>query len=201
MSEADFKGSNYELNEKGRGGYRRDCAVCGASFIALRWNLKRGVGESCSNRCRMKLWWMRRTRKVTPLPDRIWPKVHKTESCWLWLGAHNRGYAKLGTLSIYRWTYEQLKGPIPAGLTIDHLCRVRGCVNPDHMEAVTAVENVMRSTAPAALNAKKTHCKRGHAFDAANTARSRNSRVCRACRSALKRARTARRRNETLRLP
>ena len=69
----------------------------------------------------------------------------------------------------HRLAYELVKGPIPQGLHIDHLCRNRICVNPDHMEPVTLVENVMRGESIFAKQARQTHCKRGHEFDEANT--------------------------------
>lgn len=66
--------------------------------------------------------------------------------CWVWRGRTNRdGYGKIGRQTLaHRAYYEALVGPIPDGLTIDHLCRNRACVNPDHMEPVPAVENVRR---------------------------------------------------------
>lgn len=68
--------------------------------------------------------------------------------CWLWQWGQNRqGYGKLhrdGQQLAHRWYYIQLRGPIPEGLVIDHLCLNKGCVNPDHMEPVTAAENALR---------------------------------------------------------
>lgn len=99
---------------------------------------------------------------------RFWAKVEKTETCWLWTASMGRGnYGRfydeeLRPVSAHRWAYEQLVGPIPDGLTLDHLCRVRHCVNPDHLEPVTQRENVERIP-------PKTHCPHGHAFTAANT--------------------------------
>jgi hypothetical protein len=108
--------------------------------------------------------------------------------CWEWKGAiSSKGY---GTTSIegrshraHRVAYELLVGPIPAGLPLDHLCRVRHCVNPDHLQVVTPRENTFRSPiAPAVRNAMKTHCVHGHAFDAANTVISADGwRRCRQC--------------------
>ena len=88
--------------------------------------------------------------------------------CWLWTGALVEGYGVLsvnGRLTFaHRFSYEQAKGPIPAGLEIDHLCRVRCCANPDHLEPVTTRVNLLRGVGAAAINARKTHCIRGHAF-------------------------------------
>ena len=76
-----------------------------------------------------------------------------------------------------------MRGPIPEGLTLDHLCRVRACVNPAHLEPVTLRENTLRSpSAPTAINARKTECLRGHAFTPENTWVHRSRRCCRECK-------------------
>jgi hypothetical protein len=62
----------------------------------------------------------------------------------------------------HRASYETFRGEISAGMTIDHLCRVRRCINPAHLEVVTAYENVMRGEGPTARQRRQTHCKRGH---------------------------------------
>ena len=124
------------------------------------------------------------------LPLRFWRKVRVLPNgCWEWIAFRNRqGYGRfLGSsqkaVSAHRWAYEHLIGPIPNGLTIDHLCRNRSCVNPAHMEAVTIRENTLRSPiAPAAVNARKRYCVRGHPFNAANTGRTPDGRrYCRLC--------------------
>lgn len=117
--------------------------------------------------------------------DRFWSHVTKTETCWLFdrLASNGYGYIKAdGISNAHRLAYELLVGPIPDGLQIDHLCRVRNCVNPDHLEPVTAWENTMRSTAASALNARKTECLRGHPFSDENTYYSKDGRrYCREC--------------------
>lgn len=104
---------------------------------------------------------------MTATSERFWAKVEKTETCWLWTAAIVKGYGRffdedLRPVGAHRWAYQTCVGPIPDGLTLDHLCRVRNCVNPDHLEPVTQRENMARIPL-------KTHCPHGHAFTAANT--------------------------------
>lgn len=122
-------------------------------------------------------------------PDTFWARVDKGAGCWEWTGKRvNWGYGVVSWegrfRAAHRVAYELAVGPIPPGLTIDHLCRNRLCCRPEHLEAVTNIENVMRGNGPAAVNARKTHCPKGHPYDAANTARRSNGdRHCRACYS------------------
>jgi hypothetical protein len=82
----------------------------------------------------------------------------------------------------HRWSYEALVGPIPPGLEIDHLCRVRNCVNPSHLEPVTKAVNILRGESMSARHARQTHCKSGHPFDAENTRMTTDGqRRCRTC--------------------
>lgn len=109
--------------------------------------------------------------------------------CWLWLGALDPdGYGSLHVEDrkqrAHRVSFEIFRGGIPAGRQIDHLCRVRCCVNPDHLEPVTCKENLLRGDTLNARNATKTHCKRGHIFDEANTIKVPHGRECRTCRNA-----------------
>lgn len=113
--------------------------------------------------------------------------------CWVWNGLLNKsdgyGWIQISDLRglrmrhAHRFSYELFIGPIPEGLTIDHLCRRRSCVNPLHLEPVTGRENTLRGRGAPAINARKKKCKRGHVFDAV---RKRPSsmypyRVCRKC--------------------
>lgn len=119
--------------------------------------------------------------------------VNPETGCWEWQARINRtGYGrfKVGRreYAAHRIAYELLVDRIPEGLDIDHLCRVRHCVNPEHLEPVTRRENIRRGLTGHNSNnhnARKTHCKRGHPFDTANTAKlSGGRRGCLACRRA-----------------
>jgi hypothetical protein len=128
---------------------------------------------------------------------RFWARVNKNGPapthrpalgpCWIWIPSPTANH--YGRLSIdgvmfqaHRYSWEILRGEIPAGLEIDHLCRTPSCVRPDHMEIVTHKINSLRSIAPPAINAAKTECIRGHQFDTANTIlRPDGKRACLIC--------------------
>lgn len=129
-------------------------------------------------------------RMPTPDWDRFWAKVVKTDGCWGWTAAttsDGRGRFNLRnparTRYAYGIAYEWLVGPVPEGLELDHLCRNPNCVNPAHLEPVTHQENLRRAPdAQFYVNARKTHCPRGHEYTAENTAYSkRRTRYCKAC--------------------
>ena len=102
--------------------------------------------------------------------------------CWNYpYSIQTNGYARIQGKYAHRVSYETFKRVIPEGLTIDHLCKNKICVNPDHMEPVTAVENVMRSNAIPAMNARKTHCLRGHLLSGDNLVIYAKKRQCREC--------------------
>lgn len=119
------------------------------------------------------------------------------QPCWIWTrGKLSNGYAVVSYQGknrlAHRLAYTIFRRPIPDGLQIDHLCGNRACVNPDHLEPVTARANTLRSEAPSAANALATHCKRGHEFTAENTYVSvAGGRVCRTCSAAWRRAKRA----------
>lgn len=130
------------------------------------------------------------SRSKRDVLERAMEKVDVTDTCWLWTAHINRaGYGRIGTQLgtdlAHRVIYQLTVGPIPDGLHLDHLCRVRHCVNPAHLEPVTAAENLARSLAPLATkmrHAARTHCKNGHEFSEENTGIDGNgSRVCRTC--------------------
>ena len=123
---------------------------------------------------------------VESTPERFWRKVEFTDTCWLWTRAlTDEGYARFyigpkrgRTQLIHRWAYEFCVQSIPADLTIDHLCRVRHCVRPEHLEPVTFKENVLRGTSFAAVHARKTISICGHPFDMRDTYGRRRCRPC-----------------------
>ena len=106
---------------------------------------------------------------------RFWAKVDATGDCWEWTGARGaNGYGDyrfpgLGTRYSHRIAYALLVGPVPDGLQLDHLCRNRICVNPDHLEPVTNRENWIRGHAPSARIYRSGSCAKGHAFTPENT--------------------------------
>lgn len=122
------------------------------------------------------------------------------EGCWLWTGTTTKaGYGQVRrngkAIYAHRAVYEALVGPIPEGLQIDHLCRVRNCVNPLHLEPVTQRENLLRGETITARNAAKTHCPQGHAYEGDNIYRRAdrpNSRGCNTCLRSRALARAAR---------
>lgn len=114
--------------------------------------------------------------------------VTKDQSgCWLWMGCKMRnGYGQMGFggkhYSAHRFSYEEIKGAIPIGMELDHLCRVRNCVNPDHLEPVTRSENLKRAIGMGAYNARKQWCPHGHEYTRGNTRITlTNRRCCRTC--------------------
>jgi len=147
-----------------------------------------GRGMCGTHYMRMKQTGTTNLRPKPTVTERFWSKVEKTDDCWLWkANTDDGGY---GTFALthtkmalaHRYSYTELVGPIPPGLTLDHLCRNRSCVNIAHLEPVTSRENTLRGISPAAQNAVKTHCLRGHPFDSANTLINvRGERQCRAC--------------------
>lgn len=108
-----------------------------------------------------------------------------TSACKVWTGRCNSdGYAQAGwrgqTLRLHRPAYEFARGAIPTGMVIDHVCRVRNCLNPEHLEVVTNAENVRRGLL-GALHTPVTHCKNGHEYTPENSYFWRGKRKCRGC--------------------
>ena len=132
---------------------------------------------ACVNALRCE---MRKNRSLL----RLLAHVGKPNECWTF-GQTMKRYSIVRidgkNRLAHRVMYELVCGPIPQGLQLDHLCRNRPCFNPNHLEPVTCKENLLRGQTAAAINASKTHCKRGHPFDADNTLLVPGGRACREC--------------------
>lgn len=158
--------------------------VCGGSAVIASYGLRSGRTRSCG--CLQAE--TRHLGVITPLEERLRQNSDRTGDCWLWTGVLNHsGYAEVDQRGRYlgmahRISYEMHVGPIPDGLTLDHLCRVRHCINPAHLEPVTRGENSLRGVGWAGQHARQEACKRGHPFDEQNTYRWRTGRICRECR-------------------
>jgi hypothetical protein len=163
---------------------------CGQSLTFRPARVASGRTKFASAECRVR--YQRSPERQAEL---FWPKVDKDSPpssfrpdlgpCWLWTGNAPSGYGQFhytdadgGNHSIvaHKWAYQRLVGPVPQGLELDHLCRVRRCCNPAHLEAVTSAVNKRRATELIET------CPNGHPYDEANTRWSHGKwRQCRAC--------------------
>lgn len=180
-------------------GVRKPCTLDGCE----RLHFARGFCQPHYERWRYHGDPLRGSQQLrTDLLGRFWAKVNEdgplSETrpelgrCWIWEGELTwDGYGRVNLPSNWKgqrvkiaasvFAYEISIGPIPEGLQIDHLCRVRACVNPSHLEPVTASENNRRGFSPSSINARKTHCKYGHEFTPENVAIYAGVRQCRIC--------------------
>lgn len=153
------------------------CPRCGTPFV------RKQDRKRCSRACDLE------SRRLAEAGHaKFWAKVDKRpDGCWVWTGTSYEGYGYIRragvTQRVYRWAYVTFVGPVPDGLELDHLCRNRSCVNPEHLEPVTHDEN-MRRAVPYHFLGNRAACANGHAFDEANTVMRADGsgRACRACR-------------------
>ena len=144
--------------------------MCGYSWFRRTGSFS-GNSRVCP-RCRSEHWNTTVDLSLFPLAPRskivrFLKKVRVTGGCWFWTGLlWENGYGRFGQLRAHRLAYEWAIGPIPEGLTIDHVkargCASRACVRPDHLEAVTLRVNVLRGDGPSAVNSRKKTCSAGH---------------------------------------
>lgn len=115
--------------------------------------------------------------------ERFWQYTIQTDDCWLWQGPiMNRGYGCFyvdgkSTLA-HRFSYRSFNGSIPTDMTVDHICHVRICVNPNHLQLLTLSENSIDGARRVPL---KTHCPKGHSYNETNTRHYKGARFCRVC--------------------
>ena len=126
--------------------------------------------------------------------ERFTKKYKVTDTgCWEWTAGlfKKDGYGQFynpgGSHLAHRYSYEYHVGPVPEGMQLDHLCRNRKCVNPDHLEPVTCRENLHRGDTVNSANSAKTHCLRGHPLSAENTyVYKRGSGITRKCKTCVR---------------
>lgn len=147
-----------------------------------------GLGLTSRGAPRKRKYAANRVAWGTPPSERI--KHHVVvdgNGCWIWQISTDNG-SGYGQITIdhkvykaHRVSYEAFVGPIPTGLQLDHLCRVRKCVNPEHLEPVTPLENTHRGVG----HGSETECPQGHEYSPENTyVTTANRRHCRTCRAA-----------------
>jgi len=120
------------------------------------------------------------------LPERFWDKVIKTDTCWLWMGKIDDGYGRFHTAGkyylVHRMSFVVLKQKLQENTQVDHLCKVRNCLNPDHLDEVTSKENTRRGLAKI-YNTDPNKCPYGHDYDGEIAGKAEGSiyKVCRKC--------------------
>jgi hypothetical protein len=126
---------------------------------------------------------MKRPREYPHPVLKLLLNIERHGECWEWtLSTQRNGYGQIShngkRIQAHRYAYQLRFGPVPEGLVLDHLCRNKRCVNPEHLEPVTNRENILRGESPIAIRARTNHCKRGHELTAENIILVRVCRVC-----------------------
>lgn len=166
--------------------WRCECSCGTKDLIVLAGNLRSGHSRSCG--CLQRDFPNPGRYRAIPAEESFWRFVSKDGPvmrpelgrCWIWFGStFPGGHAQFRNSTAHAFSYRLHKGPVPTGLEIDHLCRIRCCVNPEHLEAVTRHENLSRgkSWKHRAMFQRQAHCKRGHPL----TAENRRVDGCRIC--------------------
>lgn len=163
-----------------RGIISRHCEYCGKLFDLPHYGIRMGV-RFCSNGCA-------RLGSRKPVDERFDARwiPEPNSGCWLWTGKTVLGYGmfwidQYNLIPAHRFSWQREVGPIPEGLDIDHLCRVRACINPRHLEPVTRKVNILRGEGACAKHARQTHCKRGHELIPENVYNYGTTRNCKPC--------------------
>lgn len=153
--------------------------VCARDLCKPHYNRFRRDGTLPLVRPRVSAW------------DRFWSHVDAEGDCWLWtdyVDPHGYGRfneARVRYWRVHRYAWHHLVGPIGDGLVLDHMCKVKICLNPDHLRPVTQTENTMAGESFSAKNARKTHCKNGHELTPDNIYKNgKNGRRCKICQKA-----------------
>lgn len=138
-----------------------------------------GTGRGILHEARLQRAFWERIERCGPVSE----YAPHLGPCWLWTGRLHEGYGIRSGKRAHVIAYQLLVGPVPEDQVLDHLCRVRHCVNPGHLEPVTRRENALRGTGISAINARKTHCLRGHPLSGDNlyVNPKKGTRSCRIC--------------------
>lgn len=151
--------------------------ICDVDGCGKRWSKRRWCATHYSRFLKygdpLGFGW-----RTAPVEVRFWSKVEQQSGCWLWTGAITRdGYGHFGInhrpVLAHKWLWEYLNGPVSDGLELDHLCRVRHCVLPGHLEPVTHATNMARSASG--------NCRGGHPLVSGNVYQQGKRRRCRRC--------------------
>lgn len=188
-----FCGNGHEFTKENtylKLGKYRECRTC------VRESGRRYKARRRARTCDTPL--IKRPRSFEELWQQITAKCVWINGCFVWQGRLSKGYGLRGwrgkTIRVSRIAYEYAHGPIPDGLMLDHVkargCWSRACCNVAHLEAVTSRENTLRGSSNPAVNATKTHCKRGHEFTPENTQmKTKNGHQVRRCLECVRNAR------------